>query len=112
MLTLTPLPSPRKRGSSRDLSASSAIAVPPAEAGRLLSVSLSKIYDLMRDGELQSYRDGRNRRITVKSINKYVARQLALVGSGGWQAWEHNPARRREQAKASKARKQVAGKTK
>jgi excisionase family DNA binding protein len=64
--------------------ASAAIAVPPAEASRLLSVSLSRLYALLRAGELDSYAEGRARRITVMSIHHYIARRLAAADASGW----------------------------
>ena len=79
------------------------LAVPPREACRLLSLGISRIYALMRAGELDSYGDGRARRITVASIHGYVARRLADAEAGGWRTWRHNPQARREQA--AKARK-------
>jgi len=51
--------------------------VPPLEAARLLSLGMTKIYRLMRAGELVSYRDGRARRITTASIHEHMARRLA-----------------------------------
>ena len=53
------------------------LAVPPLEAARLLSLGVTKIYRLMRAGELVSYRDGRARRITTASIHEHMARRLA-----------------------------------
>ena len=53
------------------------LAVPPLEAARLLSLGMTKIYRLMRAGELVSYRDGRARRITTASIHEHMARRLA-----------------------------------
>jgi excisionase family DNA binding protein len=53
------------------------IAVPPIEAARMLSLGLSRLYQLMRAGELEDFHSGRSRRITVRSIEAYVARQLA-----------------------------------
>jgi hypothetical protein len=69
------------------------IAVSPADAGRLLSLGGSRIYALMRSGELESYVDGRARRVTVASISAYVARRVA--DSGGWRTWAYNPRRRK-----------------
>jgi excisionase family DNA binding protein len=67
------------------------LVVKPREAARLLSLCPSSVYGLMRAGELESYIDGRSRRITMKSIKKYLARQLAAARADGWQPWEHNP---------------------
>jgi excisionase family DNA binding protein len=38
---------------------------------------LTKVYSLIANGELESYRDGRSRLITVASIEAYVERKLA-----------------------------------
>jgi hypothetical protein len=70
------------------------LAVPPREAGRLLSFSLGKIYTLMRSGQLDSFQDGGSRRITVESIRRYIARQLARADDGDTR-WQHAPPIRR-----------------
>jgi len=75
------------------------LAVPPREAGRLLSLSTSRVYQLMRNGELGSYQDGRTRRITMASIHGYVARRLADT-AGGWRTWPHNPQSRHRRERA------------
>jgi len=79
------------------------LAVPPREASRLLSVGMSRLYQLMRTGELESYRDGRSRRITMASIQKRMARQLA-DSTGEWRQINPQPQPQRR-GKASKARK-------
>jgi len=67
----------------------------PKEAGRLLSVSLSRLYELLRAGELQSYEDGYSRRITMASIHGYVERRLAESGNG-WRQITAQPRRRQQ----------------
>jgi excisionase family DNA binding protein len=67
------------------------LAVPPLEAARLLSLGVTRIYALMRDGELRSYIDGRTRRVTMASLHGYIARQLAASDSVGWQQWRASP---------------------
>jgi excisionase family DNA binding protein len=47
------------------------------EAGKFLSLSRSKIYELMDAGELAFARFGRARRIPWQSLHDYAARQLA-----------------------------------
>jgi excisionase family DNA binding protein len=53
-----------------------AVAVPPREASRLLSIGESKLYELLRAGELSSFRIGSARRISTKSILDFVERQI------------------------------------
>src|SRR5262245_53420527 len=70
-------------------------AVPPLEAARLLSLSTTRIYELMRVGRLISYRDGRARRITMASIRAYIARRLA-ANAGEWHPLNPQPPQRRK----------------
>jgi excisionase family DNA binding protein len=59
------------------------LAVSPRVASRLLSLGNTRLYQLIRSGELASYVDGqRARRITMASIKKYVARQLHEQNKG------------------------------
>jgi excisionase family DNA binding protein len=62
---------------STGLGHQAALAVAPREAGRLLSMCQTRVYQLMRDGTLESYRDGRARRIPMQAIHNYVARRRA-----------------------------------
>ena len=54
------------------------IAVSIHEAQRLLSVSRTTVFDLMRSNELKSFRCGRRRLILLSSIHDYVNRRIAL----------------------------------
>jgi excisionase family DNA binding protein len=47
----------------------------------MLGIGNTRGYELIAAGELESYRDGRSRKITVASIKRYVERQLAASGS-------------------------------
>ncbi len=49
----------------------------PTQAMRAIQVSRKKLYELINTGELQSYTEGKSRRIIVKSINDYIERRLA-----------------------------------
>ncbi len=71
------------------------LAVSAKEAARLLSLSLSRLYELLRAGELQSYADGNSRRVTMASIHGYVERRLADSG-GRWQQINAQPRRRQQ----------------
>jgi excisionase family DNA binding protein len=48
------------------------IAVSPAAACKLLSVSMFTVYKLLRSGELESFTAGRSRKILVSSIRRYI----------------------------------------
>jgi excisionase family DNA binding protein len=54
-----------------------ALVVKPATAWRMLGCSNTYGYALLAAGELDSFRDGRARKITVASIHRYIARRLA-----------------------------------
>jgi excisionase family DNA binding protein len=45
------------------------------EAARLLSISRTKIYELMASGQLLSVRIGRSRRIPAEELRRFVAAQ-------------------------------------
>jgi len=54
------------------------VAVKPRVAAQMLGgVGRKKVYALIAAGQLESYLDGCARRITVASINRYVARKVA-----------------------------------
>ena len=56
--------------------------VRPKVAFRLLNVNPSRGYRLLNSGELESYRDGATRQVTVRSIKRYLAYKLATDGCG------------------------------
>ena len=72
------------------------LAVSPQEAGRLLGLGLSRIYKLLRAGELESYEDGRARRIPMASIHAHIARRLA-ASADRWHQMNPRPPRRRRE---------------
>lgn len=53
------------------------VAVSPKGACRALDYGMTKLYELINNGELEAYKDGRATRITTASIRGYVARRLA-----------------------------------
>ena len=57
------------------------LAVNPRQASLLLGVGITRLYELIGNGELESYRDGRARRITMHSIRGRVERLLAAAGA-------------------------------
>ena len=57
------------------------LVVRPRVAWRLLDCGNAYGYRLIAAGELETYRDGRARKITVNSIHRYIERRLAEVES-------------------------------
>lgn len=53
------------------------LAVAPKDGFQMIGVSKSKGWELIATRELQTFKIGRATRITVASIEAYVARQLA-----------------------------------
>jgi excisionase family DNA binding protein len=56
------------------------LSVSPRQACLLLGVGNTRLYQLIRDGELSTYHEGRARRITLESIRARVSR---LAGGNG-----------------------------
>jgi excisionase family DNA binding protein len=48
------------------------LAVSPRQACLLLGVGITRLYELIGNGELESYQDGRARRITMQSIRRRI----------------------------------------
>ena len=53
------------------------LVVKPKVAWKMLACSNTRGYELLAAGELESYKEGRSRKITVASIRALVARRLA-----------------------------------
>jgi excisionase family DNA binding protein len=58
------------------------MVVRPKQACILLGCGLTYLFDLLKKGELESYRDGRSRLITLASIKARIARKLAEAREG------------------------------
>ncbi len=76
------------------INATSALLVKPKRARELLAVGNTRLYELLAAGELESFLDGRSRKITVESIWAYIARKL--VGSGAVEPIENAQSLRHE----------------
>ena len=57
------------------------LVVKPRDAWRMLGCGNTRGYELLTAGELDSFLDGRSRKITVSSIHAYVARRLSAAGA-------------------------------
>ncbi len=52
------------------------LVVSPRRAKHLLDVGNTRLYQLLNEKKLESYLDGRSRKITVASIHRYIAERL------------------------------------
>jgi hypothetical protein len=52
------------------------LVVKPKVAWMMIQCSNTRGYELLAAGELDSFLDGRSRKITVESIHRYIARRL------------------------------------
>jgi hypothetical protein len=52
------------------------LVVSPRRAKHMLDVGNTRLYELLNERKLDSYLDGRSRKITVASIRRYVAERL------------------------------------
>jgi excisionase family DNA binding protein len=58
------------------------VSVSPSQACRALNIGVTRLYALLRSGELRSYHEGRSRRILTSSIRARVIRLLAEAAAG------------------------------
>jgi hypothetical protein len=54
-----------------------ALVVSVNGAGVLLNACRETVYDLIRGGQIDSFLDGRRRKVSVASIRSYIAHKLA-----------------------------------
>jgi hypothetical protein len=57
--------------------------VRPKVAFKLIGCGITRGYELVNSGQLESYLDGRARKITVRSILRYIERRLAAANGPG-----------------------------
>jgi excisionase family DNA binding protein len=57
------------------------LLVRPRDAEVMLGVSHNHLYKLLKAGELESFNDGRSRKITVASIHAHIKRKLQQAES-------------------------------
>jgi hypothetical protein len=53
------------------------LVVSPARAKVMLDCGTTRLYELIDAGELESFKDGKSRKITVSSIKARIERKLA-----------------------------------
>jgi hypothetical protein len=69
------------------------LVVNPKGACRMLDCGTTRLYALLGTGQLESFCDGRSRKITLASIHRYIARKLSEIDGAGF---ECSPRRRGE----------------
>jgi excisionase family DNA binding protein len=62
---------------SLQLELSAPLLVKPKVAEKLLSVSHGRLYQLINEHQLESFKCGKSRKITVSSIKAYIERRVA-----------------------------------
>jgi hypothetical protein len=77
------------------------LVVKPKVAWQMLACSNTRGYELLATGKLDSFLDGRSRKITVESIHRYIAQRLA--SSQGTTAQSQLPRRKRGRPRKSPA---------
>ena len=55
------------------------LGVSPRQTGHLLDIGLTRVWQLIGSGELETYREGRSRKVTMLSIRARHERQLAAA---------------------------------
>jgi hypothetical protein len=55
------------------------LGVSPGQTGRLLNMGQTRVWALIGSGELESYKEGRSRKVTMRSIRARHERQLAVA---------------------------------
>ena len=70
-------PYDKKEGMSADK-----LLLSPDETCDIIGVRRSKLFDLLKRGEIPSIKIGRLRRIPAEGLRTYVERQLAAQGGG------------------------------
>ena len=59
------------------------LVVRPKVACRMLDCGTTRLYALLGKGQLESFRDGRSRKITLVSIHRYVSSKLSQTSGVG-----------------------------
>jgi hypothetical protein len=63
------------------------ISTSTKNARQVIGCGNTRLYELLNSGKIQSYTDGRSRKVIVASLREYVARQLEAETSKERTAW-------------------------
>jgi hypothetical protein len=72
-------PSRRQPDTQKAIIDQDQLVVSPRRARHMLDCGNTRLYELLKQKELESYLDGRSRKITVESIYRLIARRLVLT---------------------------------
>jgi hypothetical protein len=61
---------------STGLGDSEPLVVSPKRGCQMLDCSMTRFYELLNSGQIESYREGKSRKAVVASIKAHIARQL------------------------------------
>jgi hypothetical protein len=64
------------RAYEKDLILGAPLIVSPKIARSMLNIGQTKLYQLLAAHELQSYSEGKSRKIVVRSIHQYIQKKL------------------------------------
>lgn len=96
---------------STGLSDDERLVVSPRRAKHMLDCGNTRLYELLNAKQLESFLDGRSRKITVLSIKAYIARLLSAGANHNTSTFDATEADRRAPAHAARAIKRMAIKT-
>jgi hypothetical protein len=86
---------------STELDHNEPLVVSPKRGCQMLDCSMTRFYELLNSGQIQSYREGKSRKAVVASIKAHIARQLE-------QEAKKEPARWTERATSARMAKKLA----
>jgi hypothetical protein len=81
----------------------SQLVVSPKKGAAALDVGLTRVYELINSGQLQSYHDGKSRKIVVASLEAYIARQIEAEATKEQRGWTDRATSVRMAKKLAKA---------
>ena len=77
------------------------LVVSPRRARRMLDCGNTRLYELVNSKAVESFLDGRSRKITVDSIRRYIALRLALAEGIGTESKLARPGRSKKARKGA-----------
>ena len=80
------------------------LAVSPKKAKVLLDVGITRLYQLIGNGEVESFRDGKSRKIVFASLKAYIARQIEAEPTKQQRGWTDRATRARMTMKSTKVK--------